>query len=235
MKLTDLDLRGSSGGLINRFWSHVDNEAKTEDECWLWQGHKTKGNYGIFSVIIIDSGRKRVLTQKMAWLLTHNELPDGAHVGHFCGVHSCVRPDHLWISYGVSRQYRERLNHRIKVFEGKCPRCGSETDIDYVLCVKCRNASALRVQRVYPRRMIRKKALSGYEIDNVSRCNCCGLTDIDVLDVHHINGNGKKEASANVCKRIIREQWPDDVEILCRNCHRSKHMNGGVCQLSHCK
>lgn len=84
--------------LASRFWSKVN---KT-DGCWLWtaslmqrrdsRNRDNKHRYGRFTL------RNRPITaHRMAWILTHGEIPNGLWVLHRCDVPQCVRPDHLFL------------------------------------------------------------------------------------------------------------------------------------------
>lgn len=66
------------------------------------------------------------------------------------------------------------------------------------------------------------QALFFYSNGNMS-CEMCGEDDIDVLDIHHINGNGnshrKKEKVNILSEWCIRNNFPDGFKVLCRNCN----------------
>ena len=59
------------------------------------------------------------------------------------------------------------------------------------------------------------------------RCNQCGITDIRVLEVHHVNHDGYKERekhrgeSAGKQLTSVR-RTPEHFELLCSNCHKIK-------------
>lgn len=61
------------------------------------------------------------------------------------------------------------------------------------------------------------------------KCDHCGINDMRVLDINHVNHNGATErksygTNANslaVLKRVL--QAPTDYQLLCANCHRIWH------------
>ncbi len=70
------------------FWSLVD---KTET-CWLWKGHINADGYGQRRQDGIQGEAHRV-----AWRLTHGDIPKGRYVLHRCDVRHCVNPAHLFL------------------------------------------------------------------------------------------------------------------------------------------
>jgi hypothetical protein len=58
------------------------------DECWLWQGQRSRVGYGIY-------GRKAQRAHRLVYELLHSEIPADHDLHHVCGVKACVRPGHL--------------------------------------------------------------------------------------------------------------------------------------------
>lgn len=56
-------------------------------------------------------------------------------------------------------------------------------------------------------------------------CNGCPITNIFLLDLHHVNGGGRKhrkEAGAgNIYFWISKNNFPPGFKVLCCNCHRA--------------
>lgn len=74
--------------LEERFWSKV---AKAEgDACWEWLGKIHDHGYGLFTI-----NKKHARAHRVAWEMTHGQIPVGHIVRHRCDNRSCVRVDHL--------------------------------------------------------------------------------------------------------------------------------------------
>jgi hypothetical protein len=64
-------------------------------------------------------------------------------------------------------------------------------------------------------------------------CECCGISDIDLLSIDHINGNGNKHrkdigvsAGGNFYTWLINNNYPAGFRVLCYNCNCSLGHNG---------
>ena len=71
-----------------RFWVKV----KRTDQCWEWQGTHDSDGYGQFTY-----NYKQIKACKIAYILTHGQVPERFCVLHTCDNPSCCRPDHLWL------------------------------------------------------------------------------------------------------------------------------------------
>lgn len=59
------------------------------------------------------------------------------------------------------------------------------------------------------------------------KCKFCGISDMEVLTLDHINGKGRKHredigGSGVFYNWIIRENFPEGFQVLCRNCNTIK-------------
>ncbi len=74
-----------------RFWAKVDKSG----DCWLWTASVRGSGYANFYF----RGRC-VNAHRVAWILTHGEVPDGLQVLHDCPGGDnplCVNPTHLYL------------------------------------------------------------------------------------------------------------------------------------------
>lgn len=76
--------------LADRLWKRVDRYT-TPHNCWPWQGPKDRNGHG---VIGLRSGTS-TQAHRLAWELTHGEIPDRMLVLHMCDNACCCNPSHL--------------------------------------------------------------------------------------------------------------------------------------------
>jgi hypothetical protein len=63
------------------------------------------------------------------------------------------------------------------------------------------------------------------------RCSICGYDDIDCLDIDHKNNDGRQQIriNKNIGKcpyfYLQKDNYPEDFDVLCRNCNWKKHLN----------
>ena len=118
-----------------------------------------------------------------------------------------------------------RKNQRMTA-AGICRIC-REPLTGQALCIDCRIRTSL-LERVR-HTQLRLKAMLGYG----ACCACCGENEYTFLQFDHVDGDGaehRKTVTVKALPRwIIRNEWPDCIQILCANCNFSKRMNHGAC------
>ena len=82
-----------------RFWSNLDKHGAfpakytgLKTRCWIWHGTTFGKGYGVVPNPFIPESS----VHRIAWYLTHGEIPHSLHVLHKCDVMVCGNPDHLF-------------------------------------------------------------------------------------------------------------------------------------------
>lgn len=66
----------------------------------------------------------------------------------------------------------------------------------------------------------RREALQKYG----GQCSTCGETDIEVLELDHVNGGGNGMGGGRLVAWLRKNSWPTapPLQVLCANCHSRK-------------
>jgi len=153
-----------------------------------------------------------------------------------------------------SKEAKQRLYHKRKN-EGICPRCGKQPKTDTtVYCDSCRDYTRILSQkeshkeaaREYSRNWsrnhpeLRRERARNYGLKTRrlvydaygNKCVCCGESEEKFLSLDHINRDGQQHRktagnSTQYYRTIIKEGFPDTMQLLCFNCHMAKDFRGG--------
>lgn len=77
--------------VADRFWDKVTTSQA--GECWEWKGSRNKYGYGRFT--LTDKPTVRLLSHRMAYILSTGEDVRGLVVRHTCDNPPCCNPAHL--------------------------------------------------------------------------------------------------------------------------------------------
>lgn len=93
------------------------------------------------------------------------------------------------------------------------------------------SARNVQVQKDY-RFRARTRALEHYG----AKCACCGEQNRTFLAFDHVNNDGyehrrteKIVSSHQLVAWIIRNDFPENIQVLCHNCNFGKRLNDGIC------
>ena len=108
-----------------------------------------------------------------------------------------------------------------------CPLCGTALD-DGVICKACR----IRKRNISKISNAKLK-IETFEAYGGVKCNCCGETTIEFLDLDHINGGGnierrlhERRGGCAFYRRLRKRGYPPGFQVLCANCNRGKSICG---------
>lgn len=78
-----------------KFLRHVSVDTDDADACWIWNGARTKGGYGVFARGSGRGNTTNTTAHRIAYELYVGAIPDGYEIDHLCRVKLCVNPAHL--------------------------------------------------------------------------------------------------------------------------------------------
>lgn len=119
-----------------RLWSNLDRSGGP-DSCWEWQKFRDDKGYGRIGVT--DSPPER--THRLAWILTHGQIPDGLFVCHHCDNPPCCNPAHLFLGTGLD-------NTKDRVSKGRKALAGPRLTPDEVRKIRHMYAEGMSARRI---------------------------------------------------------------------------------------
>ena len=95
------------------------------------------------------------------------------------------------------------------------------------------NRERYNAMKMLYRDRTKKKTLLEYSHNGKIECKYCGITDIDVLVLDHIEDNGaehrkqigisgRSSAGTGTYEALKREGYPKGLQVLCANCNTKK-------------
>lgn len=83
--------------------------------------------------------------------------------------------------------------------------------------------------RRYAHRALKATVVDGYG----GRCACCGEWRLDFLTIDHVYNDGAarrangESRGGELYRKLIKDGFPDDFQVLCMNCNYSKYLGDG--------
>lgn len=97
-----------------------------------------------------------------------------------------------------------------------------------------RNREAIHSRAKVRRQEDKLLCMQFYSNSPVPYCIRCGIADIDVLTIDHINGGGAKhrrEVGHSFYRYLIKGGYPSGYQVLCCNCNMKKRIREDVSDL----
>lgn len=94
-----------------------------------------------------------------------------------------------------------------------------------LLCPNCRQKKVLkrlRTKRPSPYALLARKLCRKVVLDFDGKCICCGMRDVDCLELDHIIARWKQGLRKTMKTEIEALSHPERFQLLCANCHRIK-------------
>lgn len=137
----------------------------------------------------------------------------------------CEEPSVVGFTLCEYHRIYESKSHKTKrlkrLLNGLCTECAVPSKNR--MCIDCRanfNDKAYELKRM---------TLIKYG----GMCACCGVKDIRLLTIDHINGGGNKHrrmlGHSKIYRWLKQNRYPDGYQVLCWNCNLGKHLNHGIC------
>ena len=136
--------------LYERFWEKVSKG--DSGECWPWMACRQHTGYGWFTI----RRGKQMRANRLAWILTNGDIPEGRKVCHRCDNPSCCNPQHLFI--GTQRDNMVDMTNKGRHWQSAKTHCPKgHPYAGYNLLVRSRGGRACRICQTTKNKDIRRR------------------------------------------------------------------------------
>jgi len=97
---------------IDRFWGKVQR-TNDPNQCWLWMAGVNDYGYGR-----INWSGSNQYSNRVAWMITFGEIPEGLLICHTCDNPPCCNPAHLFLGTKADNNQDKMLKGRHKPIPG---------------------------------------------------------------------------------------------------------------------
>lgn len=83
----------------------------------------------------------------------------------------------------------------------------------------------IRREEIKEKKRIKRIEVMAIYGNGTPRCNCCGIKGFPFLTFDHIDGTGgkhRKNNKSDIVNWIIKNNYPDSIQVLCMNCNFAK-------------
>lgn len=147
----------------------------------------------------------------------------------------------------TSKSWADRNKERRKAIVDECNHRNAEKRYEYRKQYKEKNweywiewrKANLEKSRAYGRKSQQKRRENSRNLvfkHYGDKCTCCGEAERVFLTIDHINNDGaehrrslKNMGGSPFFEWLVKNNFPSDFQILCRNCNWGKYANSGIC------
>lgn len=135
------------------------------------------------------------------------------------------------------RNYQQTHKVQLREYMRKYREAHREKILEYMRDYNRRWYQAHKTEKLAQGKRLRQrlklKALAHYSLRELPKCVKCGITDVDVLCIDHINGGGsahRRQLAQNKSefyRWLMNNNYPAGYQTLCANCNLKKRIVSG--------